>query len=121
MQESHTTPQAETRFASITRVEEKRLPNALGESLVRVAKDNHIRPVLSQLCLQPLSDRVWINNVVQEKFPVCQTHRLRQRVLEARVICVAADRSNWRDLLEFEQDSGPADVAAMQDVIDTLK
>jgi len=120
MQDGDTAFEGETLFARVTGIEVKNPSDGFAERFVRVAKQDDVRSLSSDALFQFIRKRVWIDDVVYEKLSPTQLDHLGEFQIQKR-ICIAEDRSYWRDICQFEQQRVRSDVAAVQDVIHAVK
>ena len=120
MENSHAAFRAELGFARITGIEKQNSAQRFGIRLVRVAKDDHVRPFTREAAFEFVVEGQRVDDVLDEKFPTGQFHDLGQLVAQTE-IRVAQHDGDRRDLLQFKRNESIAHVPRVQDVVNARK
>ena len=88
---------------------------------MRVAKDNHSRFLALQPALKRFIGFVRLHNVMDQKFAPSQLDNFRLPELQTRIVRVAEDRGNRRNLFKLQDQPGLANIATVQDMVNARK
>ncbi len=120
VQQSHAAFRAKLGLACVAGVEIENATNRFSKPLVRVPKDDGVRLMALQLRGENFGGRVGIDDVVNEKFFICERDDFGLFVLQPQIGVADAD-GDGRDEFKLQLDHRFPDIASVQDVIDAGK